>query len=109
MTVGDILSTGRKRAGLTLKEVAAQVVKDDGTPVSLTYLNDVEHNRRPAPAPSLLKQLAAVLNLSYDYLLFLARDLPDDLYDETVTPEAVEAAFQAFRKTLHEQSRAAGE
>jgi transcriptional regulator with XRE-family HTH domain len=103
MTAGDIISTGRKRAGLTLKEVAAQIMKEDGTPISLSYLNDVEHNRRPAPSPHLLKQLAGTLHLSYEYLLFLAGDLPDDLQDETYTPEAVEAAFQAFRRTLKEQ------
>jgi len=109
MTAGDIISTGRKRAGLTLKEVAAQVVKEDGTPISLSYLNDVEHNRRPAPSPHLLKQLADTLHLSYEYLLFLAGDLPDDLQDDSYTPEAVEAAFQAFRRTLKEQSPSTGE
>jgi len=107
MTVGDIIGTGRKRAGLTLKELAARVLKEDGTPISLSYLNDVEHDRRPAPAPHLLKQLADALTLSYDYLLFLAGDLPEDLRDDTYTPEAVEAAFQAFRTTLKQQSNAA--
>jgi len=104
MTIGEIISTGRKRAGLTLKELAAQVIKEDGTPISLSYLNDVEHDRRPAPSPRLLKQLADVLHLSYEYLLFIAGDLPEDLRDGTYTPEAVEAAFQAFRTTLREQS-----
>ena len=103
MTVGQIIATARKHAGLTLRELASQVTKEDGTPISLTYLNDVEHDRRPAPSPPLLKQLASVLHLSYEYLLFLARDLPDDLYDESPTPEAVEAAFQAFRRTLKER------
>ncbi len=109
MTVGDIISTGRKRAGLTLKEVAAGVMKEDGVPISISYLNDVEHNRRPAPSPHLLKQLADTLRLSYEYLLFLAGDLPDDLQDGTYTPEAVEAAFQAFRRTLKEQSASNGD
>ncbi len=105
MTVGNIIATGRKRAGLTLKDLAACVLKEDGTPVSLSYLNDVEHDRRPAPSPRLLKQIAATLHLSYEYLLFIAGDLPDDLREDgTYTPEDVEAAFQAFRKTLRERS-----
>lgn len=104
MTVGEIIATGRKRAGLTLKELAAQVLKEDGTPISLSYLNDVEHDRRPAPSPYLLRQVATALHLSYEYLLFLARDLPEDLYDGSYTPEAVEAAFQAFRQALKDQS-----
>jgi len=103
LTVGEIIGTGRKRAGLTLKELAAQVLKEDGTPVSVSYLNDVEHDRRPAPSPRLLKQLADALHLSAEYLLFIAGDLPEDLREGTYTPDAVEAAFQAFRKTLKEQ------
>ena len=104
MTVGEIIATGRKRKGMTLKELAEQVKKEDGEPISITYLNDVEHERRPAPSPYLLRQIADALHLSYEYLLFLARDLPEDLYDATATPEAVEAAFQAFRRTLKEQT-----
>ena len=104
MTIGEIIGTGRKRAGMTLKDVAAQVLKDDGTPVSVSYLNDVEHDRRPPPSPQLLRQIAAALHLSYEYLLFIAGDLPEDLRDTSPTPEAVEAAFTAFRRTLREQS-----
>ena len=104
VTIGEIIGTGRKRAGMTLKDVAAQVMKDDGTPVSVSYLNDVEHDRRPPPSPQLLKQIAAALHLSYEYLLFIAGDLPEDLRDTSPTPEAVEAAFTAFRRTLKEQA-----
>jgi len=44
---------------------------------------------------------------SYEYLLFIAGDLPDDLREDgAYTPEDVEAAFQAFRKTLKERSDA---
>lgn len=104
MTIGEIIGTGRRRAGLTLKELAARVLKEDGTPISVSYLNDVEHDRRPPPSPLLLRQLAAALHLSYEYLLFIAGDLPEDLRQGSYTPEAVEAAFQAFRKTLYEHS-----
>lgn len=104
MTIGEIIATGRKRAGLTQKELAGRIVKDDGTPISQPYLNDIEHDRRGAsPSPQLLKQFAAVLHLSYDYLLFIARQLPDDLQEESYTPEDIEAAFQAFRRTLSER------
>ena len=106
MTVGEIIGTGRKRAGLTLKELAARVLKEDGAPISVSYLNDVEHDRRPAPSPHLLKQLADALHLSEEYLLFIAGDLPEDLREGTYTPEAVEAAYQAFRRTLKEQTGA---
>ncbi len=104
MTVGEIISAGRKRAGLTLRELASQIFKEDGTPISLTYLNDVEHDRRPAPSPTLLRQLADVLHINYDYLMFIAGDIPGDLREGSYTPEDVEAAFKAFRKTLQERS-----
>jgi transcriptional regulator with XRE-family HTH domain len=105
MTVGDIISTGRKRAGLTQKELAARIVKEDGVPISQPYLNDLEHDRRGAsPAPQLLRQFADALHLSYEYLLFVAGQLPDDLRAEPHTPEEVEAAFHAFRRSLKERS-----
>ena len=105
MTVGEIISTGRKRAGLTQKELAARVVKDDGGSISQPYLNDIEHDRRGvSPAPQLLKQFAEVLQLSYEYLLFSAGQLPDDLRAEPHTPEEVEAAFQAFRRSLSDHA-----
>jgi transcriptional regulator with XRE-family HTH domain len=107
MTFGEIIARGRKRAGLTLKDVAARVRKDDGEPISLTYLNDIEHNRRPAPPLPILKQLADALDLSYDYLVYQAHDLPEDVYDAAYSPEAVEAAFRAFRRVLREYPRGA--
>jgi len=105
MTVGEIIATGRKRAGLTQKEVASVIVKDDGAPISQPYLNDIEHDRRGvSPSPQLLKQFADALHLSYEYLLFTAGQLPDDLRTESYTPEEVETAFQAFRRSLTERS-----
>ena len=106
MTVGEIISTGRKRAGLTQRELAARIVKEDGSPISQPYLNDIEHDHRgTVPAPALLRQFAAVLHLSYEYLLFCAGQIPDDLRAEPHTPEEVEAAFQAFRRSLNSTSR----
>ncbi len=103
MTIGEIIATGRKRASLTQKELAGRILKDDGTPISQPYLNDIEHDRRGVPSPQLLKQFAAALHLSHDYLLFVARQLPDDLEAESYTPEDAEAAFHAFRRTLSER------
>jgi len=40
------------------------VVKKDGTPISVSYLNDVEHDRRPPPSPYLMRQIAPALQLS---------------------------------------------
>jgi transcriptional regulator with XRE-family HTH domain len=100
MPIGNRIKAARKKAGLLQKDLASSILKEDGTPISIPYLSDIEQNRH-VPAPHILKQLAAHLHLSYDYLLFLAGDLPDDLKgNESYEPEAVEAAFQAFRRTL---------
>ncbi len=108
MTIGEIIREARQRAGLSQRALAARIIKEDGTPISLPYLNDIERDRRNPPGPALLKQFAAELDLSYEYLLFVAGDFPDDLAvlrrdTAAYSPERVEAAFQAFRDTLTER------
>ncbi len=95
------MTAARKRAGLSQKELAARLAKEDGTPISQPYMNDIERDRRNPPPPHLLRQIAAVLDLSEEHLLFLAGDYPPDLRAEagTYPPAAVEAAFDAFRET----------
>ncbi len=102
MLIGQFISASRKKAGLSQKDLAARIKKEDGVPISPPYLNDIERDRRNAPAPHLLRQFASVLNISYEYLIFLAGGLPEDVREGTPSPEAVEAAFQAFRTALKE-------
>jgi hypothetical protein len=51
-------------------------------------------------SPTLLKQFAAALNLPTDYLDFLDGQLPDDLRSDNYAPDKVQAAFNAFRRSL---------
>ena len=104
MTVGQLIRTARERAGLTQKELAGRIRKEDGTPISPPYLNDIERDRRNPPSPHLLKQFAAVLHISYEHLLFLAGEFPDDLRGVSYEARAVEAAFAAFRRALREEA-----
>lgn len=103
VTFGEVLSTARKRAGLSQKQVAQEVRKDDGVPISPQYLNDLEHDRRNPPSEALLRQLAKRLDLSVDYLVFLAGELPEELRRTAASPEQVERAFSAFRTALREK------
>ena len=48
-TFGTIISEARRAAGLSQKELAAKVKKEDGQPISAQYLNDIEHDRRNPP------------------------------------------------------------
>jgi transcriptional regulator with XRE-family HTH domain len=97
---GRTLADARRQAGLSQRELAARILKDDGEPISPQYLNDLERDRRNPPSPTLLKQFAAALNLPTDYLDFLAGQLPDDLRSGNYAPEEVAAAFHAFRRSL---------
>jgi transcriptional regulator with XRE-family HTH domain len=99
MAFGQVIAEARKRLDLTQKELAARIRKEDGTPISPQYLNDLERDRRNPPSEYLLKQFARELQLPDDYLLYIAGQWPEDLRDNA-PPEQVQEAFQAFRRTL---------
>ncbi len=99
-TFGQVVLQARRRAGLSQKELAARLLKDDGTPISPQYLNDLEHDRRNPPSEHLLEQFAAVLDLPRDYLYFVAGQIPQDLRAGAHRPEQVAIAFRAFRRSL---------
>ncbi len=100
MTFAKMISDARKQAGLSQKELTARIVKEDGTPISPQYLNDLEHDRRNPPGTHMLKQFAEVLAIDYDELSFAANQYPEDWTAQQHSPEKIRAAFQAFRKEL---------
>ena len=102
LTFGQVIR--KKREGRwTLKELAAQIIKEDGTPISVAYLNDIEHDRRQPSSDRLIEQFAAALELPVEFLYFYARKLPTDVYgtqnemDSSHIKNVVEA-FNAFRR-----------
>ena len=97
---GELISEKRKEAGLTQKELAARVCKEDGQAISPQYLNDLEHDRRNPPAPHLIEQLAAALGMEAVLLYHCAGELPPDLACNTTEEETVVAAYEAFRKVV---------
>ena len=88
----------RKKAGLTQKEVAERLRREDGRRVLPPYLNDLEHDRYP-PENSVIDQLAKILGVSADVLYFHANRLSEDL-NRAADGADVQAAFRAFRKAL---------
>lgn len=103
MSVGTMIAEARKEAGLSQRDLAAQIKKEDGTPISAQYLNDIERDRRNPPSDYILQQFADVLGLSSEQLIFLAGEYPRDVLDLrelNPSPEQVEAAFRAFRRTI---------
>jgi transcriptional regulator with XRE-family HTH domain len=97
---GQTLAQARRRAGLSQRELAARVRKEDGEAISPQYLNDLERDRRNPPGKHLLAQFAELLDLPLEYLDFLAGQIPEDLREGSYAPEQVQAAFQAFRRSL---------
>jgi transcriptional regulator with XRE-family HTH domain len=98
-TFGQAITQARKNAGLTQKEVAERLRREDGRRVLPPYLNDLEHDRRYPPENSVIDQLAKILGVSADVLYFHANRLSEDL-NRAADGADVQAAFRAFRKAL---------
>jgi transcriptional regulator with XRE-family HTH domain len=96
---GKVISSKRKEKLINQNELAALIKKEDGSAISPQYLNDIERGRRNPPPEYIIKQLAKELDLSEDYLYFLAGKLPNNLQDD-YSQNDVEAAMKAFRKRL---------
>jgi len=97
---GSTISEARKKHNTSQKELAAKIFKEDGTEISPQYLNDLEHDRRYPPSDHLLRQFAEKLDLSLDYLQYLAGKLPEDIANAKLNSEQVQAVFSAFRTSL---------
>jgi transcriptional regulator with XRE-family HTH domain len=101
MTFGQAISKARKDLGLSQKELAARVVKEEGGgSISPQYLNDIEHDRRSPSSGHLIRQFSGILNIPEDYLFALAGRLPDDLRTDAADPDKIVRAFANFRKAL---------
>lgn len=102
MTFGQIISGARKKLGLSQKQLAERIKKENGESISPQYLNDIERDRRNPPSEYLIAQLSKELKLSKDYLLLAAGTLPREVKEELSDsdPGDVEQAFQAFRRKI---------
>ena len=104
-TFGQIISEARKALGLSQKDLAALVLKEDGESISPQYLNDIEHDRRNPPSAFIIEQLAKHLKLRPEPLIAAAGMWPTDIRERlrAADPKKVEEAFTAFRKILKEK------
>jgi len=76
---GDLVATIRKEKSLSQKELAKEIKKDDGGPITPQYLNDIEHGRRNPPSREMVEQIAKALGLSAEalYGLRMVATMPD--------------------------------
>lgn len=100
-TFGRANSGARKALGMSQKELAGRVVKEDGGgSISPQYLNDIEHDRRSPTSDHLIREFAKVLEEDEGYLFFLAGKIPEDLRRSTGDRARIVKSFANFRKTL---------
>ncbi|MGO9267838.1 MAG: helix-turn-helix domain-containing protein [Candidatus Binataceae bacterium] len=96
----EFIKRRRRELLLTQMKVAARIIQDDGKPLSMQYLNDIENGRRGAPPDYVLKQMAKVLRVELDLLYFRASRIPPDIQKRRVSDARALAAFTAFRDAL---------
>lgn len=97
-TFGGYIAEKRKNEGISQKELASIIIKEDGESIAAQYLNDIERGRRNPSSDHLVRQFAEKLNLKSDYLFFLAGKFPNDV-TRNLTPDKVAKAMVAFRQT----------
>jgi transcriptional regulator with XRE-family HTH domain len=104
-TFGRIVTEARKALGISQKDLAGRILKENGEPISAQYLNDIEHGRRDPPSEFFIEQFARHLKLLREPLIAAAGRYPADIRDTIAgaDPRAVEQAFAAFRQVLREQ------
>jgi transcriptional regulator with XRE-family HTH domain len=102
MTFGQIITEARRKLGLSQKELAMRIKKEDGGPISPQYLNDIERDRRNPPSEFLINQFAKELRIRKDFLILAAGTLPNELAQQVPgsDPATVERALQAFRREI---------
>ena len=105
-TFGRIIADARKALGISQKELAANILKEDRASISPQYLNDIEHDRRNPPSEFMIEQFATHLTLSKEHLIAAAGLWPTDLRNKLAgtDPKRVEKAFTAFRKVLKDKT-----
>jgi transcriptional regulator with XRE-family HTH domain len=100
MNFGDTILEARKALGLTQKELADLIKKEDGGTITPQYLNDIEHNRRSPSSPEMIEQFAKHTKLPPEVLYYCAGTLPETVKRPDVRREKIVAAYAAFRSAL---------
>lgn len=101
MSLGRVISEARKEAGLSQKELASRIKKEDGSPISPPYLNDIEHDRRTPSSDHLLSEFSRVLDIDEDVLYYEVGQLPENARGKDVDQDRVKDAYKAFRRELN--------
>ena len=99
LSFGRYISQERRARGLSQKQLAEQIQREEGGSISPQYLNDIEHDRRSPTSDHMINEFARVLNLSANYLFYLAGRVPAAARRTDATPGEVDQWVQAFRRS----------
>jgi transcriptional regulator with XRE-family HTH domain len=104
-TFGQYIAWARRQAGLNLRDMAALVKKEDGTPISNQYLSDLENDNRNPPSDYLIEKIAQVLGeyveeVTPEILYLKARRLPPYIDPGSANGRQAKALYQAMLKQL---------
>jgi transcriptional regulator with XRE-family HTH domain len=99
-TLGRAIAEARRGKGLSQKELAALIQKEEGGAISPQYLNDIEHDRRSPTSDNLIRQFAKALGEREEYLFVLAGKIPDDLRSKAGDRDQIVEGFANFRRAI---------
>ena len=84
---GNKIKKQRLHLGLSLRKVCESVCNEEGKPISVSYLNDIEQGYRKPPTGKIVVQLATILKIDPQELLNLAGKV-DPVIEDMVSKDA---------------------
>jgi len=104
-TFGSEIVEARKKHGLSQKQLAEKILREDGESISPQYLNDIERNRRSPSSDNIVKEFAKALKLDAEYLHYLNGRFPEQERHGKLMPQQFKKAMIAFREAKGEKQR----
>lgn len=102
LTFGKIIFEARRKKGFKLKDCSSLIFKEDNTPISIQYLNDIENGRRNPPSEHIINQISGLLDIPVEVLYFYAGIFPRTL-DQNINQDQIITAYKNFVKTLSQK------
>jgi transcriptional regulator with XRE-family HTH domain len=99
-TLGQVIRQARKARGMTQQQLCMRIVTDSDTPITNSYLSEIENDFRKPRSHKTIRSIAEAIGEDPDYLLFLAGKVPDDIRGMVADRETIIRALAAFRKTI---------
>jgi transcriptional regulator with XRE-family HTH domain len=104
-TFGIYVSQQRRALGLSQKQLAEKIRREEGGSISPQYLNDIEHDRRSPSSDHMINEFARVLDLSANYLSYLTGRVPAAARRSDATPRDIDQWVRAFRRSTPDKKR----